>query len=789
MFVKIPFELQQLDQWVVATGAMMPDGTANKVPLNPRSGQKADVTDSTTWGSFADACNCGYKFIGFVLSKNDPYTIIDLDSPINEVQVERHQKILDSLDSYTELSQSGNGVHIICRGKIPHGVRRDKVEIYSQARYMICTGQVIKDLPIADCQAVLDGMYSQMNQAIAVELTQVDGILSDDDLYAMATRAGNADKFNSLWVGEWIAKYPSQSEADFALLSMLAFYTKDNEQVRRLFRASSLGQREKAQRNNKYIDTALTKIRGNQLPEMDFSRLLTSLNPPPSNEIASPTETRIESQEATTGDAVATPGEEERPRASVSDSDGGDKSFEPVAEMSIAFPPGFIGELAGYIFGAAIRPVPEIGLAAAIALTAGVCGRAYNISGTGLNQYLILLAKTGSGKEGAATGIDGIVDAVRSQCPMVDEFIGPGAFASGQALIRVLDKHPCFVSVLGEFGLTLQQLCDPKASPAHIMLKKVLLDIYSKSGDKKVLRSSVYSDTEKNTQIIQAPNVTIFGESTPETFYNGLDASAIGEGLIPRFSIFEYSGPRPMRNPMPFMSPAAGLVNQFAGLLAVALAAKQNRVHCPVPMDGEAKRKLDEFDALATDQINADQGDIARQLWNRAHLKALKLAALVAVGINPHSPSVDKICAEWAIALTQRDISKLLDKFSAGDIGFGDVRMESDVKRAVEDYLGLTHRKRREYDVPETLIDKELVPLCYLRRRLRTLSSFRNDRRGSSAALTATLNAMVEGEVLDKIPQAQLLMYCRSNSPAYVKGPAWGKAGKGKEEGKGHLSL
>ncbi len=778
MFVKIPFELQQLDQWVVASGAIQADGTANKVPLNPRTGEKADVTDSTTWGSFADACNCGYKFIGFVLSKSDPYTIIDLDRPVDEIQAERHRAILDSLESYTELSQSGNGVHIICRGKIPHGVRRDKVEIYSQARYMICTGQVIKERPIADCQAVLDGMYSQMNQAISAELTQVDGILSDDDIYAMATRAVNAQKFNELWVGEWIGKYPSQSEADFALLSMLAFYTKDNEQVRRLFRRCALGQREKAQKNNKYLDFALGKIRGNQIPEMDFSQLLLTK---PTNEINQTAEIREPSVENAGGDEASAPSGTVEIHDDPVEPNGGDKPLEPITEGSLKFPPGFIGELAEYIFSAAIRPVPEIGLAAAIALTAGVCGRAYNISGTGLNQYLILLAKTGSGKEGAATGIDGIVDAVRSQCPMVDEFIGPGAFASGQALIRVLDKHPCFVSVLGEFGLTLQQLCDPKASPAHIMLKKVLLDIYSKSGDKKVLRSSVYSDTEKNTQIIQAPNVTIFGESTPETFYNGLDASAIGEGLIPRFSIFEYSGPRPMRNPLPFMAPPPALVNQFAGLLAVALAAKQNRAHCPVPMDSEAKKMLDAFDHHATEQINADQGDISRQLWNRAHLKALKLAALVAVGVNAHAPVVDRACADWAIALTQRDISKLLAKFADGDVGFGDLRMESDVRRAVEDYFGLTHRKRREYDVPETLVDKEIVPLSYLRRRLRSLSSFRNDRRGSSNALNATLASMVEGEVLDKIPQAQLLMYCRSNSPAYVKGPAWGggKGGKG----------
>lgn len=779
MFASIPFELQQLNQWVVATGAIEADGTANKVPLTPRTGQKADVTDSTTWGSFAEACQCGFKFIGFVLDKNDPYTIIDLDSPVDEIQAERHTRILENIQSYTEVSQSGNGVHIICRGKIPHGVRRDKVEIYSQSRYMICTGNVLKPLPIADCQDILAAMFEQMNQATKVELAQVDGNLSDDDIYAMATCAANADKFNSLWAGEWIGKYESQSEADFALLSMLGFYTKDNEQVRRLFRSCALGSREKAQKNNKYLDFALSKIRGKELPTVDFSALLNKITheqEPNNTPDTRGTERSEDETDQPHGEAPA-----KRTQLTVEKVAGRPatntpfEKYTPLApeEDVLRFPAGFIGELAEYIFSTAIRPVPEIGLAAAIALTAGVVGRAYNISGTGLNQYLILLAKTGSGKEGAATGIDAMVEAVKSQCPMVDEFIGPGTFASGQALIRVLDKHPCFVSVLGEFGLTIQQMCDQRASPAQIVLKKVLLDIYSKSGRNKVLRSSVYSDVEKNTQIVQSPNVTILGESNPEKFYEGLDSNIISEGLLPRFSIFEYSGPRPMRNPMPFVAPPPGLVNQFAGLLAIALGAQQNRVHCPVAVDGDAQKLLDAFDLLATDQINADAGDVARQLWNRAHLKALKMSALVAVGVNPHAPVVDLNCAQWAIKLTQRDIRKLLEKFSAGDIGSGDLRMESDVRRAVADYLAMTHRKRREYKVPELMIDKPLVPFSYLRQRLRPLSAFRNDRRGPSVALEAVLASMVRADVLGQVSPMQAIQHLKATSPVYYCSANW----------------
>lgn len=813
MLHNIPFELQQLDQWVVATGVIMPDGKRNKVPLNPRTGKKADPTDRSTWGSFQEAMACGYPLVGFVLSKEDPYCIIDLDPPETDEQIERHQKILEAFETYAELSQSGNGMHIICRASVPHGVRRDKVEVYSDSRYMICTGVTYKELPIVDCQALVDDMFKSMNaDQPRVGLVQYDSLMSDDDVLAMAQRAVNGHKFCQLWQGEWrgVPEWPSQSEADFALLSMLGFYTNDNAQVRRLFRLSELGKRDKAVRNDTYIDHALSKIRAKKVPFIDFTKLLrgqtvdrensagpgatqgseaTDPGAIESNAQANPDretgavtdehsshqiqakETRIEFRadgegggEIGSGEAGAT-AEAIQPRGADMPRDGGERALD--------YPPGFIGELAQYFYSSAIRPVPEIALAAAIALTAGVAGRTYNISGSGLNQYLVVIARTGSGKEGAAKAIDMMVSAVRSRIPMVEQFIGPGAFASGQGLLRALDKQECFVSVLGEIGLTLQTICDIKAGTAQIMLKKVLLDIYAKSGYNSILRPSVYSETEKNTKVVQAPNVTIFGESTPESFYDALDATAIAQGLVPRFSIFEYDGPRPKRNAHAFTPPTKALVDKFADLLTVALAAQQNRVHCPVQVDADAQQLFDQFDSLCDDRMNADKGDVNLQLWNRAHLKALKMGALIAVGENPNMPIVSASAAQWAISLTERDIAKLLSHFAAGDIGSGDTRMEADLRRAVNDYLALRVNARREYQIAERIIEHPIVPIGYLRRRLRGLASFRNDRRGANAALAAIIKALCEAGELQQVPPLQAIQEFGINTPLYTIGSAW----------------
>lgn len=429
--------------------------------------------------------------------------------------------------------------------------------------------------------------------------------------------------------------------------------------------------------------------------------------------------------------------------------------------------------MAQFIYQTAIRPVPEIALGAAIAITAGVCARSYNISGSGLNLYLILLAKTGAGKEGAVTGIDNLIAAIRPQVPMVDQFIGPSAFASGQALIKVLDDRPCFVSVLGEFGLTLQQLCDPRASSPQIMLKKVLLDLYSKSGWNKVLRSSVYSDTDKNTKIVQAPNVTILGESTPESFFEGLDSIHIAEGLIPRFSVIEYTGPRPPRNRNANQPPSQQLVARFSELVAVSLTTANNGTCANVQMESSAIQLMDEFDAKADGMINAAGSDVDMQLWNRAHLKALKLAAVIAVGCNPHAPVVTLDIARWSINFVERDVAVMTTRFQRGEVGVGDHRHEVDIRKAVENYLAMSESQRLQYKTPKSLLGQPVVPFHYLRRRLRLLSAFKNDRRGVARALEESLKDMVKAEILRQVPPQQAMEKFGVTTELYVKGPTW----------------
>ena len=60
--------------------------------------------------------------------------------------------------------------------------------------------------------------------------------LTDEEVIELARSAKNAAKFEALWEGD-TSGYASHSEADQALISLLAFYTQDESQLDSLYQA------------------------------------------------------------------------------------------------------------------------------------------------------------------------------------------------------------------------------------------------------------------------------------------------------------------------------------------------------------------------------------------------------------------------------------------------------------------------------------------------------------------------------------------------------------------------
>jgi hypothetical protein len=101
--------------------------------------------------------------------------------------------------------------------------------------------------------------------------------LTNEEVIRLARSARNAPKFEPLWSGE-VSGYTSHSEADQALLSLLAFYTQDAEQLDRLYRHSGLCRQKWLDRpdyRRRTITRALSSLRETYTPD-DGARMVVS---------------------------------------------------------------------------------------------------------------------------------------------------------------------------------------------------------------------------------------------------------------------------------------------------------------------------------------------------------------------------------------------------------------------------------------------------------------------------------------------------------------------------------
>jgi hypothetical protein len=268
----IPTELKDRNQWVV--------WKRKKVPYNPRNRQSASTKDPSTWSSFDEAVaaykNSDFKGVGFVFTTDDPYFGVDLDQCRNPAtgEIEPWAKsIVDSLDSYTDISQSGTGLHVIVKGQLL-GKKHKKnitgggaIEMYDRKRYFTMSGNRLEGTPetINDRNIELGTLYTKTfgepgnrpQKSVPTETedtAQADGptfiptkitrpvIENDDELLDKARSAANGENFKTLFDrGDLSAYNKDHSSADLALCRMLTFWVGDDaDRIDRLFRRSAL---------------------------------------------------------------------------------------------------------------------------------------------------------------------------------------------------------------------------------------------------------------------------------------------------------------------------------------------------------------------------------------------------------------------------------------------------------------------------------------------------------------------------------------------------------------------
>ena len=265
-------ELQPLNQWVVWKGELEA-GKRKKVPYNPNyRNARASVKIPKSWGSLPDALTAlqsgNFSGIGFIITP--PLSFIDLDHSYDRttrtITDPKAPEIVQAMNSYTEVSPSGTGLHILAFGPLPgRGIHTD-IEMYGQERFTTITTDHLAETPftIERRQDALDSLYQRFAPVRENEIqnTRV-GVGSGNGLTELPPEAAKDAVLQRLLQGD-MTGYSSQSSADFVLIMKLLHWTGDDQALtRQLFLASPLGKREKAQRKTgatTYVDMTIENV-------------------------------------------------------------------------------------------------------------------------------------------------------------------------------------------------------------------------------------------------------------------------------------------------------------------------------------------------------------------------------------------------------------------------------------------------------------------------------------------------------------------------------------------------
>lgn len=240
----IPAVLKQIDTWCCWNYE-----NNTKVPYQP-SGQKARVNDYRTFAPFRHCADKPYHGLGFIFSEYSNVIGIDLDGHVD-------QDLIELLDSYTELSPSRNGCHIIAcvSSDLPHGYRSStsKMEMYDNGRFFTMTGNVIHDAPIRNIDEHMPYLLETFFPRVAkdrqtrnyessdVDLSSLD--LDDQELLKRLWKSKDGAANKMRYYGEYLDDIDGRSDPSltrFIIIKMLWKATEDFERVLRLLWASGL---------------------------------------------------------------------------------------------------------------------------------------------------------------------------------------------------------------------------------------------------------------------------------------------------------------------------------------------------------------------------------------------------------------------------------------------------------------------------------------------------------------------------------------------------------------------
>ena len=251
----------------------------NKRPYSPK-GFAAKAGDPTTWGSHAEAIATyetgKYDGLGFQLS-GDGLMFVDFDHCRSPLTGEVHADArywAEKIGSYTEVSVSGTGLHILALAKMPEDGRKNQsklefpVELYGNRRYFTFSGDVWEDYDtIREAQTSVSELYNLLfGKEVSQRAIVVDsGDVAPDGWLEKGLKCDLT--LNEIWNGR--RDSDDESSCDLGLMNKLLYWSQgDTAAAIEAFRQSPYAEMKdeahqtKMARDDYMLRTARTALRG-----------------------------------------------------------------------------------------------------------------------------------------------------------------------------------------------------------------------------------------------------------------------------------------------------------------------------------------------------------------------------------------------------------------------------------------------------------------------------------------------------------------------------------------------
>lgn len=604
----LPTDLTDKDQWVVWKYI---DG--RKVPVQVGTGTAASSTNPSHWSSYRDAVdylasNQKLNGLGFVFIEDDGLVGIDIDNCIKDGEITpKLEDLLESFESYAEISPSGEGVKIFGKGRpIGKGRRLNhdgfEMELYSNSRFFTVTGNTIFESDVSDVEGTVDYILHQHSQDYYLPEVKAD---------VPEVGARPAD-----W-REQVSRY---------LTGCRPSVEGDGGDKQMYSVACSLACK---------FDLAFEEL-------VEFLQEYNHRSEPPWDQYEIEHKAKYAMMSKASCDQIGS-GYTSRVEV-VSEIPEIDRPDRGVPSSLYDVPP-FMAAIMNTITNVNSRHSQALSLSGAIAIMAHACGRRFSDeSGLFTNLYMVTLAPSSGGKQAVVEMLKYCFDRTN----YADSLIG--RVTSDSAIAKRLSYDPSSMAIWDEFGLFLQKT---NQSNSHMnSIQSVLLELWGAT--KNLWRAKSFADIEFDIQVSQ-PCFSFLGMTTADHFWAGLNRMHLRDGFAGRMLVVD-TGPRAERKDPVFENETMEKVAANISFLMDLHRDRKKVVNgkeFPDPYVVSATEDAkNEFDKLLayTDQF-IDEVELG-SIWGRAIEKAKKLALIHAIAKDPLDPVIDGESAYWGVSFT-----------------------------------------------------------------------------------------------------------------------------------------